>query len=313
MISVPLRETIEKIERQRVQLLTSPLSSQLELQLKFEASINRIYWSLALSRLPLTKQDVEHFLTEEIPVITSYPSRKRKLDDAHIALLQYKQGLDYIQRDWYVTAQPVSMSTAMTLSTFSQSKKLRIPEKELIQVFEYLKTSTDHPVIQAAFAQIQIISMEPFQTGNGRFSRLLSSLFLSKYGYDFRGLLVMEDYWRRDLAAFRLIREKVLETKSITLWLEYYSQAVSIQLDKSIQKIMAHEFAIPNKGIWDLNDRQKAILQSLDNPKLSLTNRKVQKMFKISQVTASRDLTKLATLGLILSHGKGRSVSYSRV
>lgn len=312
MISVPLRETLEKIERQRIQILTAPLSSQLELQFKFEANINRIYWSLALSRIPLTKQDVENFLTEEIPIIASYPSRKRKLDDARLALLQYKQGTDYIQRDWYVNPQAVSISTAMTLSEFSQGKKLKIPEVELIQVLEYLKTSTDHPLIQAAFAQIQIICMEPFEKGNGRFSRLLSQLFLYKYGYDFRGLLVLEDYWRRDMAAFRLIREKVLESKSLTLWLEYYTQAVSIQLDKSIQKIKAHEFAIPNKGIWDLNDRQKAILQTLDNPKFTLTNRKVQKMFKISQVTASRDLTKLATLGLILSHGKGRSVTYSR-
>lgn len=313
MISVPLRETIEKIERQRVQILTTPLPSQLEMQLRFEANINRCYWSLALSRIPIVKQEVEKFLTEEVPVITTYPSRKRKLDDAHLSLFLYKQGLDYIQRDWYVNANPVSFATAMTITQFAQSKKLKIPETELIQVFDYLKNSTDHPLIQAAFAQIQIICLEPFETGNGRLSRLLSQLFLYKYGYDFRGLLVLEDYWRRDTAAFRLIREKVLDSKSLTLWFEYYTQAVSIQLDKSLQKIKAHEFAMPIKGIWDLNDRQKAILQSLENPKITLTNRKVQSLFKISQVTASRDLTKLATLGLIAAHGKGRSVAYSRI
>jgi len=313
MISVPLRETIEAIDRQRVQILTTPLSQTLEIKFRFEAQINRAYWSLALSHIPLAKQDVEDFLTNEIPVITTYPSRKRKLDDAHLALFHYKQGLDYISREWYVNPAPVSLATAMTLSHFARTRTFRIPEEELMHLFEYLKTSSDHPVIQAAFVQMQIMCMEPFEEGNGRLSRLLTLLYLYKFGYDFRGLLVLEDYWRRDVAAFRLVKDKVLDSKSLTIWLEYFAQAVSGQLEKALQKIKAHEFAPAQRGIWDLSDRQKAILQLLENPKLTLTNRRVQKMYKVSQVTASRDLTKLATLGLIRSHGKGRSVTYSRV
>lgn len=313
MLSVPLRETITTIERQRAQILTTPLSQRMELKLRFDAQINKAYWSLALSQVSLSKQDVEQFISNEIPTIMTYPTRTRQLSYEKQALLRYKQGLDYIEREWYVKSSPVSLATAMTVSQFAEGKKLQIQEKELMQLFEYMKSSSDHPIIQAAFVQMQIMCMEPFKEGNGRFSRLMNLLFLYKYGYDFRGLLVLEDYWRRNVAALELVKNKVKESKSLTIWLEYYAQAVTSQLERTIQKIQAHE-AIPlSKGIWDLSDRQKAILQLLGNPTLTLTNRKVQKIYKVSQVTASRDLSKLTTLGLLVAHGKGRSVSYSRV
>jgi hypothetical protein len=313
MISVPLKDSLQKIEMQRIALLTTAIAPNLELKLRFEATLNRCYWSLALSRIPLSKQDVEQFLTNEIPTITTYPSRKRKLSDEKLSLLRYKQGLDFINREWYVNRQPVTLATFMTMTQFAETKKLKIPEENLIHLLEYMKSSSDNPVIQAAIMQMQIACMAPFEDGNGRLSRLMAYLFLYKFGYDFRGLLVMEDYWRRDMAAFYLVKEKVMETKSLTLWLEYFAEALATQLEKAHQKIKVHEFQPPTKGLWDLNDRQKSILEMFENPDLTLTNRKVQHIYKISQVTASRDLSKLATLGLIQSHGKGRSVTYSRV
>jgi len=36
-------------------------------------------------------------------------------------------------------------------------------------------------------------------------------------------------------------------------------------------------------------------------------------MFKVSQITASRDLSKLGALGLLFIHGKGRSVYYTKI
>ena len=55
-----------------------------------------------------------------------------------------------------------------------------------------------------------------------------------------------------------------------------------------------------SSSFWDLNERQKVILGILDQPGVSITNKTVQKRFKISQITASRDLSKLAILGLLL-------------
>jgi Fic family protein len=50
----------------------------------------------------------------------------------------------------------------------------------------------------------------------------------------------------------------------------------------------------------------------VDRPGTRITNKMVQKHFKVSQITASRELAKLATLGLIISIGKGRSIYYTK-
>ena len=64
---------------------------------------------------------------------------------------------------------------------------------------------------------------------------------------------------------------------------------------------------------WEITTRQKEIMMYLENPTASVTNKTVQKLFNISQITASRDLARLANLGLLLAHGKGRSVYYTKV
>jgi len=66
-------------------------------------------------------------------------------------------------------------------------------------------------------------------------------------------------------------------------------------------------------SFWKLNGRQQSILSVLENPGEKITNKDVQKKFGVSQITASRDLSHLTTLGLLLAHGKGRSVYYTKV
>ena len=84
------------------------------------------------------------------------------------------------------------------------------------------------------------------------------------------------------------------------------------QLEKVTYSNLSSEDYLPN-SFWQLNDRQKSILGFLENPDATITNKRVRSLFKISQITASRDLTKLANLGLLFAHGKGRSVFYTKV
>jgi len=168
------------------------------------------------------------------------------------------------------------------------------------------------PVLVSAIAQFQFVHIHPFVDGNGRIARLLALLYLYKYGYDFRGMLVLEEYWRKDLSSLEVIKDNVLKSNSLNVWLEYFAQGMRSQLEKSLQKIHASSFQTENKGYSEINDRQKAIVSILEFPHATITNRKVQRHFSISQITASRDLSKLTTLGLLVPHGKGRSVYYTR-
>ncbi len=59
-----------------------------------------------------------------------------------------------------------------------------------------------HPVLVSGIAQFQLVHIHPFLDGNGRTSRLLSTLCLYRAGYDFRRLFTISEYYDRDRTAF---------------------------------------------------------------------------------------------------------------
>lgn len=59
-----------------------------------------------------------------------------------------------------------------------------------------------HPVLLSGVAQFQLVHIHPFLDGNGRTSRLLSTLCLYRAGYDFKRLFTISEYYDRDRAAF---------------------------------------------------------------------------------------------------------------
>ena len=100
----------------------------------------------------------------------------------------------------------------------------------------------------------------PFAQGSGRMARLVNYLFLYRKGFDFRGLLVLDEYIRKDIVALREAVNSVFQTKNLTLWLEYYLQGMVIQLTKAYETESSHTTDPYFSG---LNERQKKILYKL--------------------------------------------------
>ncbi len=305
-LSSSLTESLQKIENLRQKILLTPLSAKTETRLRWEAMINRIYWSLVLSGSPLTKAEMVKLLTSE--------GKKKRFTGEEQEVISYKKALDYISQNWLVTTERITPKVVVTLHDLACPDQLRGGEAPLKQVLDYLQASSENPVVQAGVAQIQLITLAPFSDGNGRTARLLALLFLYKAGFDFRGLLVLDEYFRRDLAAFRQTTENVSKSQSLTLWLEYFAQGVAAQLEKAQEDLTLQRSHLDLPAtFWNLNDRQKEILTQMSQPDSTITNKKVQKQFKVSQITASRDLSRLAYLGLIFARGKGRSIYYTKV
>lgn len=304
--SVQLRDNLETIDAYRRDILLTPLPQQTELRLRWEALVNRIYWSIALHSNPLPKPEIVRIITRKG---TFRPSR------AELEVLKLRQTLLFISQHWTGSQTAVGPKTVQIIHDMSADGKFVGPERDLIQFLKYLQVNPEHPVIQAAIAQIEVVALNLFTGGNGRTGRLLGHLFLTKAGYDCRGLLVLEEYWRRDLVALEEATKQVLGGGTLTAWLEFFSQTVATQLTKAAAVISTggQQTGAVRTAVTSLNDRQKKILAILEEPNTTLTNRKVQKLCKVSQITASRDLTKLAAVGLLFSHGHGRSVYYTRV
>ncbi|MBO4623283.1 MAG: Fic family protein [Bacilli bacterium] len=66
----------------------------------------------------------------------------------------------------------------------------------------YINTSDDHPIIKAAILHYQLVTIHPFEDGNGRCARIMSNYVLSYYGYGFKEIGSLEEYFAYDLEEY---------------------------------------------------------------------------------------------------------------
>ena len=162
-----------------------------------------------------------------------------------------------------------------------------------------------HPVLVSGAAQFQLVHIHPFLDGNGRTSRLLSTLCLYRAGYDFKRLFTISEYYDRDRAAFYKALQDVRECgMDLTGWLEYFVEGLATQLgevrqrgEQAIQRdILAKEYG--------LSDRQsKALGHVLEHG--SLTIQDYQRLCPdVNRRTLQRDLKGMLECGLLIDSGR---------
>lgn len=291
----------------RTEVLCTVLSTQTIQYMRWEALVNRMYSLLNSQTTTITKK--------EIIDVVSHPRRKAQstLDDA---VMSYKRVFDRIMERWLVTAAPVNELAIAGFSQQMNGSSLRSGvETDLQQVCSYLQNSPDHPVVSAGIAYIQVSRLAPLTVYNDWLAWIIAYVFLYRGGYNALDLLVLEQLPQKEKEWADQV-ERAKQHDNLTLWLEYWTHCFSREA-RRIRDVVVAAYQESLTGtpefLWQLTDRQKEILVMLDQPGVRLTNKKVQKAWNVSQITASRDLTTLAGYGLIYAQGKGRSVYYTRV
>lgn len=239
----------------------------------------------------------------------------KKMNSDQQEVLKFKQALDHISQNWLGSENSVNARALIELHQIIGNGRLRVPQSGLQYLLDYLQAKSENPIIQAGVVNIEMEKMQLFQEHNKLIANLASLVFLYKHGYDFRGFLAYEVEWMEDDNNFRYNYERAQESVNLTLWLEYFAGCILRQAEALAQAIEKPKSATLDlqKSFWELNERQKSILSYLDQPQGTITNRQIQKRYKTSQITASRDLAKLTNLGYLFSHGKGRSVYYTKI
>jgi Fic family protein len=124
----------------------------------------------------------------------------------------------------------------------------------------------------SGIAQFYLVHIHPFVDGNGRTSRLLSTLCLYWAGYDFKRLFTISEYYDRDRTVFYGALQQVREQgMDLTSWLEYIVDGLATQMKEVTErgKRVIRRDAIAQK--YSLSARQAlAVEHLLENPVLRI-------------------------------------------
>jgi Fic family protein len=168
-----------------------------------------------------------------------------------------------------------------------------------------------HPVLVSGVSQFQLVHIHPFLDGNGRVSRLLSTLCLYRAGYDFKRLFTISEYYDRDRSAFYAAIQRVRESgMELTNWLEYFVEGLATQLAEVREKgeIALHSAALVKDH--GLTERQAKAIEFMSlHGSLSIQDYEGLCPSE-SRRSLQRDLKALLDLGLIVAQGATNLLSY---
>src|SRR5680860_1190217 len=168
-----------------------------------------------------------------------------------------------------------------------------------------------HPVLVSGAAQFQLVHIHPFLDGNGRTSRLLSTLCLYRAGYDFKRLFTISEYYDRNRAAFYAAIQGVRDGgMDLTGWLEYFVEGLATQLAEVSargKKAMKADLVARQH---ELSERQtKALSFLLDHDEMHI--RDLEGLCPgVNRRTLQRDLQQMEDMGLVGRKGAARKSLY---
>lgn len=173
------------------------------------------------------------------------------------------------------------------------------------------------PVLKAGIAHFWFVTIHPFDDGNGRLTRTITDLQLSRADGTNQRFYSMSTQIRQDRNSYYSFLEQSQKGElDITAWLAWFMDCLERSLDAADQ---ISGIVLRKAKYWEwlsakkLNDRQQRIINKLLDQEFfgKLTSSKWAKMNKCSADTALRDINDLIAQGVLEKDGSGgRSTGY---
>lgn len=184
-----------------------------------------------------------------------------------------------------------------------------IPEL-LDELVDYVNTTDDHPLIIAAIVHYQLVTIHPFEDGNGRTARLMSGYILDFYGYGFNGIGSLEEYFAYDPDEYYESLQMGLPVLYYSgranpphpeIWVNYFLRMVELY-SKKVCELSKGVLADDLDGSLSyLNSKEKDLLVFLMRKKmLEFTPIEVSKMIGVTNKTIINRCAKLANYGFLI-------------
>lgn len=171
--------------------------------------------------------------------------------------------------------------------------------------------------IAAAYAHFGLISIHPFEDGNGRSARLLADLILSLKGSSADGMISVSQVIRGRIDEYydalrttqgRLFQDDIDATPFVAFHTDALCRAAE-DLENKVVSFNRHRDDMVSAADGLLNDRQvTAVMFMIDIGALSSSTH--ARLTRVSQSTAQADLAGLATKDFATRSGTGKGTRY---
>ncbi len=238
------------------------------------------------------------------------PISEGSLKNLHNILLKYSRKDEWHKGNYKQHSNAVEAKLPDgTREIIFQTTEAGFPTQDAMRMLIewYLNDNETHPLVKCALFAYEFVSIHPFQDGNGRLSRLLSTLLLLKHGCKWIQYVSFEhEIESRKIEYYRVLRgcQAQRPNEDVSEWVRFFFDALG-----KIQKQLL--FKLESKGIEArLSPREKSILTFIEN-NAGCKSGEIAKRLGIPSPTVKRILPELLKKNLIEKFGTGPGTNYS--
>ena len=217
-------------------------------------------------------------------------------DDFHLG--------NYKKFDNNVTAQHSGKTVGIIFKT---ATPFETPEKMRHLLAWYSKNEPIHALVKCAVFIVHFLAIHPFQDGNGRLSRALTTLIMLKHGYHYVPYCSLESVIEANKSeyykALRKTQMSLTTQPDYEPWFSFFFTCLLKQ-----QAILANKEAQLKPA---LNKNQKKLLAFAETVHV-FQNSEASEHLKMNKNTVKLNLKKLCDLNLLKKEGTGKGTWYRR-
>ena len=171
------------------------------------------------------------------------------------------------------------------------------------------------PLVRIALAHLWFLTLHPFEDGNGRLARALTDYLLARQERsDLRFYSLSAQIQKEKSGYYDELEHSQRNPLDVTRWVAWFLSLHSRAIDSAavvLKGILAKARFWQMHAQCDFNPHQREMLNRiLDGFEGHVTSSKWAKICKVSQDTATREISQLVAAGVLRQEGGGRSTHY---